>query len=264
MNQKEFTIVVIISVLLGVFGGFASSNHSFFYIILILITLFGIAIFLLLFIRTLKVSNFLNILQKNLHKDLDLDKYISELEMLLTKSSNNLLRKYSIIFLSEGYEMKGNYEKSIELLKNIYINGESSLFKATYFNNLSYYYCEIGDVENALKAYKEGEKYINKFIQNPRLSIPFIDTKGVVEFLKGNLKEAEVLLDKVKTLPNTTNHLTAGANIYLAKIYIASDRIDEARELMEYNLSQLLFPNVMIKTKNIIAEIDEKDRLDRC
>ncbi|WP_200274194.1 hypothetical protein [Clostridium yunnanense] len=48
---------------------------------------------------------------------------------------------------------------------NLNVKDASSTIKGLYYNNLTFYYCELGNLKAALKTFSTGERFINKTLK---------------------------------------------------------------------------------------------------
>lgn len=260
-NRKAFRIYNLVAIL--IFLGFnilylVNGESSLPFNILILIALIiGLFIGLIKKKKNIEQSEYL---KKILYEDMDIERYIDEIQALINKykNRNKQIQSYYYTYLTLGYAAKGEFRECIDIYENKIIYRDKAKFKAILYNNLTYYYCEIEDLENAIRTFNESEKYFNMYLNDPRLKGSFLRTLGLIEYLKGNLVKAEELLEKAKVQKidaNLKQHYIAGINIYLAKIFIKTDRIKNARILIDYNLSQKLLPYQSLITNEVNNKI---------
>lgn len=251
-------LVVIMSIIFIQIDYYAEDNHIngvavIIYLILIIIIIYSIYIML-------KIMNFTKEMQrisKILYEDIDVDRYLIEIQKTMTKTKIKTCKFSLSICLALGYEAKGEYQRAIEYMNNLNIkNTINTTYQAIYYNNLAYFYCEAGEVDEAIKTYLQGEKFINQIIKKPLHRASLLHTKGVLEYLKGNLIESEELLEESKLQTFVSNNLIISANLYLAKIYFQTNRIEKSKLMLNYNISQKLFPNIQTETKKLIDTIE--------
>lgn len=265
MNIKAFIKKIIISVLIGLGLGLIIGISFIFVdedqidafktiaiLFIVLLTISRVAYIILSFMKS---SKEMKRLIKLLSEDFDLERYINETQVAITKTKNKSLKLYFALNLAVGYSSKGQYQKAIDYMLNLNVKDSSSTIKALYYNNLTFYYCELGKLEAALKTFSIGERFINKTIKNIHYSASMLHTKGLLEYLKGNLSESEELFEKSKVQVMASNHLIASSNLYLARIYMQTNRLAEAKLLLNYNSSQKLFPTVLSETERTLKEL---------
>ncbi|MDP4177458.1 MAG: hypothetical protein Q8900_03850 [Bacillota bacterium] len=208
-------------------------------------------------IKTVNLTKEMQRILKILYEDIDIDRYLREMQNAMTKAKAKTYKFNLSIWLALGYEAKGEYQRAIEYMNNLNIkNAINTTCKAIYYNNLAYFYCEAGEVDEAIKIYLQGEKFINQIIKKPLYRASLLHTKGVLEYLKGNLIESEELLEESKLQTFVRNNLIISANLYLAKIYFQTNRIEKSKLMLNYNISQKLFPNIQTETKKLIETIE--------
>jgi tetratricopeptide (TPR) repeat protein len=267
LSLKSFLIRVVIALAIGSAAGavvgyvLAVVPEEQFTVLLTVLIIIAAAVLVLfcfyIFSRYFKYSKELKRLTKLLYEDIDVERYIEETKAAIAGTKNKIYKMNFTINLAAGYEAKGDYKKAIELMKDIKIAGANSVYKAFYYNNLAYFYLDVGHLQEALQAYSEGEHYINRFSKNPLFISTFKHTKAVIEYYKGNLQLSEELLEQAKLQGKASNHAATAINLYLAKIYIKTGRLQQAKVLLDYNMSQKLLPNIMEDTQLLMEEITQ-------
>ena len=218
-----------------------------------------ILIFTYIILKDIKFNKEVNRLLKILHEEIDVENYIKETKDTISKTRNSVYKLHFSLNLAIGYEALGNYQEAIDNMRVLDISEARWIYKALYYNNLAFFYCEVGNSQTAIQTYSDGEKFINKLLENPIFSGAPLHTKGIIEYLKGNFTSSEELLEKSKLQLNTNNHLVTSANLYIAKICLQTNRIQKARLLLDYNLSQRLLPNILAETRKVVEEIKNTD-----
>jgi hypothetical protein len=207
------------------------------------------------FSRYFKFSKELKRLTNILYEDIDPERFIEETKAAIAITKNKIYRLNLTINLAAGYEALGDSKKAIELMKEIDITVANSVYKALYYNNLAYFYLDTAHVHEAIQTYSEGERYISRLSKNPLFSTTFSHTKAVIEYYKGNLQLSEELLEKAKLQGKASLHAATAIDLYLAKIYIKTGRLQKAKVLLDYIMAQKLLPNIMNDTKILMEEI---------
>ena len=266
MNMKSFLKKLPIIILMGIGIGFPIGFVSIFAteeqlgIITPVFTLIIVVALILIFAYIILKANKFNKevfrLLKILYEDIDVENYIKETKNTISKTRNKLYKLHFSLNLAIGYEAIGEYQKAIDNMKVLKINDASWIYKALYYNNLAFFYYEADNLQAAIQTYSDGEKFINKLLENPLHSAAPLHTKGVIEYSKGNLILSEELLEKSKLQVKVNNHLVTSANLFIAKICLQSNRTHKAKLLLDYNLSQKLLPNIMAETKKVVEEME--------
>ncbi len=258
---KKLVIVVIIGSVLGAILGLALTRFDEEQLEILVPGLIAIAVVgyilfcIYVIVRYFKFSSEVNRLLKILLEDIDVEKYIAETKTAIINTKNKVYKLQLSINLAIGYEANGEYQKAIEHMTEINIKSANVRHKALYYNNLAFFYSEVGDSQKAIQIYLDGERSINKFSKNPNFSSTFLHTKAIIEYSKGNFQLSEELLEKSRFQGKLSIHGSTSVNLYLAKIYIKTDRIQKAIVLLEYNMIQKLMPNIMEESKRLLAEI---------
>ena len=84
----------------------------------------------------------------------------------------------------------------------------------------------------------------------------FLNTRGALEYLKGNIEISEELLEKSKISLGLGVRGLEDTNLYLAKIYLKTNRIEKAKILLDYTLLQKLYPETLRKTLKVVEEME--------
>ena len=258
---KKLPLLILIGFVIGVPLGIVSAlaTEEQLEAIPPIFTLIIVTALILIFTYTiLKANKFnkeVNRLLKILYEDVDIEKYIKETKEALSKTRNKLYKLHFSLNLAIGYDALGEYQQAIDNMRALDISDARWIYKALYYNNLSFFYFEAGNSQAAIQTYSEGEKFINKLLENPLHSGGPFHTKGIIEYSKGNFTSSEELLEKSKIQRNASNHLVASANLYIAKICLQNGRISKAKLLLDYNLSQKLLPNILTETKKVVEEM---------
>ena len=265
LSLKSFLVKMVIAVVIGSAAGaviglvLAFVSEEMFAVLLTALIIIAAAGFILLcyyvFSRYFKFSKELKRLTNILYEDIDAERFIEETKVAIAITKNKIYRLNFTINLAAGYEALGDSQKAIELMKEINITGANSVYKALYYNNMAYFYLDTAHVHEAIKTYSEGERYISRLSKNPLFSTTFLHTKAVIEYYKGNLQLSEELLEKVKLQGKASHHAATAIDLYLAKIYIKTGRLQKAKVLLDYNMAQKLLPNIMNDTKILMEEI---------
>lgn len=261
-NKKFLFIYTLVFLVLNILFLMAGRDYLPYNILLIGSISIGL---LMSIIKIISSRKRVNNLLKLLYVELDPDKFISETQLMINKYNyrDNTKKSYYYILQAMGNAAKGEYKKNIDIYENDIIYVGIPKNKAILYNNLLINYCLIGDLDKAIHTYTEGEKYINMYINEPKVSGSIMLTLGILEYLKGNLKVSEDMLEnsKIQKIQQIRKcQFNAVVDIYLAKIYIQTNRLKEARLLMEYNLSQKLLPDRLFKTKEVLNQIEEIEK----
>lgn len=267
MNMKSFLIKLclysligaLIGVPIGLLIAFLPEGQDGIFIPLFLLLIAAALIFIITYtiLKYKKFSKEVNRLINILYIDIDVDKYIKETQGAISKMKNKQYKLHLSLNLAIGFEAKGEYQKAIDYTERLNIDNANWVYKALYYNNLAFYYCEAGKLEQAIEEFSDGAKFIEKLLKNPLYCAAPLQTKAVIEYHKGNLPYAEELLEKSKQQIRVSSHLISSVNLYEAKIYLQTNRIDKAKLLLEYNLSQKLLPNILEETKKLFHEIEQ-------
>lgn len=266
LNMKSFLKKLIIMILTGIVIGVpigvasALATEEQLRILIPVFTLLIVVAFILIFVhiirKAVKFNKEASRLLKILYEDIDVVKYINETKEAISRTKNKLYKLHFSLNLSIGYEANGEYQKAIDHMKTLDIKDARWIYKALYYNNLAFFYCETDNLQAAIKTFSDGEKFINKLLKNPIYCAAPIHTKGIIEYLKGNLSLSEELLEKSKLQVKTNLHLVTSVNLYVAKICLKTSRAQKAKLLLDYNLSQKLLPNILAETKKAIEEME--------
>jgi len=258
---KKLPIIILIGIGIGLPTGLISAfaTEEQLKVITPILTLIMIAALIMIFTYTILKANKFNKevtrLLKILNEDIDVENYIKETKDAISKTRNKLYKLHFSLNLAIGYDALGEYQEAIDNMRALDISDARWIYKALYYNNLTFFYYEAGNSQAAIQTYTDGEKFINKFLKNPIYSAGPLHTKGVIEYSKGNFASSEELLEKSKLQVNANNHLVTSANLYIAKICLQTNRTPKARVLLDYNLSQKLLPNILAETKKVVAEM---------
>ena len=150
--------------------------------------------------REIRFRRRVKYLMKTLYVDLDVDKFINKTQEMINKYNyrDNIMKSSFYSLITFGYAATGNFKECIDIYENKTIFYDKPINKAILYNNLIIDYIEVGNLEKAISIYNEGKEYINMYIADSKLSASLMRTKGIIEYLKGNLTEAEELLVKSK------------------------------------------------------------------
>lgn len=193
-----------------------------------------------------------------LYEDVNLPQYITKMQYLMAKTSNDTLKKYMLIDLALGYNANGETKKAIEIMESMNIKGLIHLNKAIYYNNLVYYYLNINNISKAMEVYSLGDVYFKRLSIESPISANLLFTKALITYFQGNLEDSEQLMEKAKMQRGNSIHLLTEINLYLAKIYSQSGRIEKAKLLLDYNMAQKLYPIYYFKTKTMLEELSKE------
>lgn len=193
-----------------------------------------------------------------LMEDKDIERFLDESNALLSKMFFDHIRYIILLIQASAYNNKGEFTKAIEINEAIDYKRLTSYNKAIYFLNLALYYCNLEDIDNANKVYKKGEKYINKLYKDKYQCASVYHLNAIFEYLKGNLDESERILEITKRKYVNIDLLTC-INNDLAEIYIQTGRKEKSRILLEFNLTQNMFPCAKAKTDSLLNEINQQD-----
>jgi tetratricopeptide (TPR) repeat protein len=259
---KRLLIIMLISMgigfTIGIISAFVTQEQL--EVIMPVLTLIIVIVLILIFtyiiLKANKFKKEANRLLKILYEDIDVENYIKETKDIISKTKYKFYKLHFSLNLAIGYEALGEYKQAIDNMRVLDINDASCIYKALYYNNLAFFYYEAGNSQAAIQTYSDGEKFINKLLENSSYSAAPLHTKGIIEYSKGNFTISEELLEKSKLQINGNNHLVTSANLYIAKIYLKTSRTSKARLLLDYNLSQKLLPNILAETKKVIQEME--------
>lgn len=261
---KKLIIFIIIGTVIGAILGYAlalldEDLVDVFERWLIIIAVVGYIIFCFYIISKYgKFMKEVNRLVKILYEDLNTEKYIAETKTAVSNTKNKIYKLQLSMNLAIGYNAMGDYRRAIECMEELHVKNANVKLKALYYNNLACFYYDAGNVQEAIRTHSEGERYINRFLKNPFMASTFMHTKAMIEYSKGDLQASEELLERSKRQDKLSNHGAAAVNLYLAKIYMKTDRTQKAKVLLEYNMIQKLLPNIMEETRKLLAETNER------
>ena len=265
MNMKSFLkkqpIIILIGIVIGLPIGLISSfaKEEQLEVITPVLTLIMVAALILIFtytiLKAIKINKEANRLLKILYEDIDAENYIKETKDAISKIKNKSYKLHFSLNLALGYDALGKYQEAIDNMRVLDIIDARWIYKALYYNNLTFFYYEAGNSQSAIQTYSDGEKFINKLLKKPLYRGGPLHTKGIIEYSKGNFASSEELLEKSKLQLNVSHHLVTSANLNIAKICLKTNRIAKARLLLDYNLSQKLLPNILAETKKIVEEM---------
>lgn len=254
---KKLIIILPISVVIGAFiGAFlgllneeqGNLGMSIFQAILITGV---IAYILYIMYKYFSFANETKRLLKIMYEEIDIERYLAETQAAIKRTRNKLYKFHFSLNMAVGLHANGENDSAINYMKKLSVKDTSWVYKAIYYNNITFFYCDKDDLQNANETFTLGEKYIRKVMKNPLHSAAFTHTLGALEYLRGNLSRSEELLEKCKQQMTANNFLVSSANLYLAKIYLKTGQIEKAKLLVDYNLSQKLMPNVAQETKKM-------------
>lgn len=250
------SVIIVISVPVSIIC--LSNRVEHVLIVTPIISLIIFALFLRIdtMIKSVKNSKETKRLRKILNEDMDVERFIREFEEAISRTNNITIKKQLAISLGVGYSINGEYQRAIDMMKNIKLEGLDYRKKALYYNNLACLYCEIGNVEAAIQTYSDGEKYIDKMSKKYGIMGSFLNTRGAIEYLKGNIEISEELLEKSKLSLGLEVRGLEDTNLYLAKIYLKTNRIEKAKIILDYTLLQKLYPETLRKTLKVVEEME--------
>lgn len=228
--------------------------NELFWIIVIILGIISI-IFLRYFIeRVLWFYETIRI-DKILFLDKNIEKYIIKSE----KAAKKYIQPENVISfklnISYGYLIQGDVLSAIKYLEDINIEKCSTTLKGKYYNSLSYYYCLFNDLEKAMFYFSKGEVFINELYKSLNTSPLPLRTIGYIEMLKENYIKAENIFLELKENLVKDSYFKTTININLAKVYIKTDRYDEAKILLESISRENLFPIDKIEVEQLFKEL---------
>lgn len=156
--------------------------------------------------------------------------------------------------LAHAYYLQGQYDAAIWILWEIQPPRSKRLNKMLYYNNLTCYYLAVGDLKSAAACFQDGEEYIEKTLQNQSLFCrPYhsilLDTKAQLLYHQGELQESEKLFLQAQQLGDSNR--TASCDLYLARIYLQTNRAEQAKILVDSVLMHPTFPCYAAQAKQL-------------
>ena len=187
----------------------------------------------------LKREKLLRILMEQLEPERFIQETQKWLSRLVLQAHIHTLRSD----LAHAYFLQGQYDAAIRILWEIQPPRSNRMNKMLYYNNLTCYYLAVGDLKSAAACFQDGEKYIEKTLQSQSLFCrPYhsnlFDTKAQLLYHQGELQESEKLFLQAQQLGDSNR--TASCDLYLARIYIQTNRAEQAKILVD---SVLMHPN---------------------
>ena len=259
INKKHFYIVIISGIILGlalsVYGSIYNLDLDDMFKILIII---AVVIYILIFgfnlITMSKFQKNIAILNDVLINEYDADKFLKLTGEYFNKVKIKGCREILMLNISAGQSCKGEYALSIETLEMMNINLLRGINKAVYYNNLAQNYLMINNVQKGEKIIKDNFEILNKYLNDGMLG-PFIKTTlALKELLVENYEECENLLNEASH-SNKVVYLDEDIKIISAKLYLKTERKDEANKVINQLLSTRVFPSVLKEIEKVSSEI---------
>ncbi|MDD2371606.1 MAG: tetratricopeptide repeat protein [Firmicutes bacterium] len=233
--------------------------------IILWLLLIVFVIFIIIFLRYFVVRVFWIFdnkrINKRFYKNNNLEKFINESIVAQKKYKQPANKVPFMINISNGYVNQGSIIEGLDYIKSINIEKCNKFLKGEYYNYMSYFYCLLNDLDNALQYYKKGEEFINEYSKSPKEYLIPLRTLGYIEMLKGNYPEAEKILLEVKEKLVADSYFKTTIYLNLAKIYVKTKRYSEAKSLLESILKGKIFPRDKSDAEALLNEINtNKDK----
>ena len=229
---------------------FANIQHFIFWFFMIIILIF--------IYFTNKNNNETRILNEILFEKVDIEKYIQLIKEKIEKSKFAKSYNTSKMDLATGLIAQGDFEKAIEAMKSIDPKKLPLYDRGFYYNNLAAMQADNDKLNDAIETFNKGIGYINSQLTNNQYDGYRLKTLAKIELLKGNYEKAEELLLIALNKPLLNHHYVNSINLLLAKVYIKTNRTDQARKILEYTMTRKMMPVTKKETEELLNKIKEK------
>lgn len=168
-------------------------------------------------------------------------KFVDKGCKVIKSSTNNVLKSKISLSITHVFTEAGQYQKALEYVKmanfkksyeafnkNIFLPAK---YKLMYYNNIIYAYLMVNDIVNAQTAFDAGKKIIMKFKNNKNFNTALSHTLAILEYSKGNYRDAENLIAFSLTSTNSKDAIDE-LNLLKTKIYLKTSRNNEAEILL--------------------------------
>ncbi|OJU18615.1 MAG: hypothetical protein BGN88_00565 [Clostridiales bacterium 43-6] len=258
-NNIIFFIIGAIGFLAGMLGSFLSdkynSNVMGFYFIVIVI--FGVCYFIY-YSLALQANQKYDDLYAILVNDQNTDFFIEKSEELLSKVKIKKLYQMHEIQLARGYDHAGNVSKAIGRLTRMNVKQLSCRYRGIYYSDLVLYYLKNQNQDTAKKIYEENKAIIQRRMSDPDTAANVIHTVAVMEYINGNTEESIRLLRQAMTQFENQG-VIASVKLWLAGIYVETDKYEEAQILIDDVLNGGNLPAITKSAERLQKLIIEKE-----
>lgn len=155
--------------------------------------------------------------------------------------------------LAHAYYLQGQYDVAIRILWEIQPPRSKRMNKMLYYNNLTCYYLAVGDLKSAAACFQDGEQTIEKTSKTSLFFVaPIIlicsTPKRSCSTIKVRFKRAKSFFCRRS---KGGANLTASCDLYLARIYLQTNRAEQAKILLDSVLMHPTFPCYVAQAKQL-------------
>lgn len=164
------------------------------------------------------------------------DDVIAYYEKQARRSRNSEVKLESTLMLASCYAEALRYDEAFEALAKVELADIThDALRAAYFNTAVYIYLMAGDFASAERLYICGKALLDKYASGKygsEFGAEISHTIAAMEFARGNIYQAELMLGEIKNMVHS-DKVSSACDIYLIMIYLATDRLEEAKATAE-------------------------------
>ena len=193
-------------------------------------------------------SRFYSKLDKNMRvmtSEMKVHEYIALMSELVKKTGSKYNRAIAGLDLATGYSCAGEYGKAVEILNSIDVRFlQDRRHRAVYYNNLVEFLLCASDIESAEKVYNTNKEYFDGYMDDSGIAAGIISTVAHLEFARGNLSISEEMFMRARSCRNLNIHMLNCIDMYLACIYLQTNRREKSEAILNYVQSFNVYPAV--------------------
>lgn len=196
VRKCYWLFVVIGSLIVGIAGGSLNPENSFGFKFTVSWLIFILVLLFFINYRSIKkLSEITEELNNNLYRDLDSEKYISEIEKLYKNKKTAYLKGIKYINLASAYCLERNYEHARDLYLKVNVKKLDPANKITYFADLAFVYFNLGANEKAIEIIEKNHLFEIELPKSDQLESLIEILKVYVEIEKDDFENAKLLYD---------------------------------------------------------------------
>lgn len=167
-----------------------------YYIILAIIVIAGAVILSCLY--QIRFARKLNVINKQVMEQGNLDLFFEDVENLLNRSKSRFHRSLLMLNLCYGLGKKKEYAKGLEVLDAIDLKSVKGINKIIYYLNKVCFHFYLGNYEEVINITEKNKEDFLRFQENNHIDWNIAANNIYYHIAKGELEEAEKLLEQAK------------------------------------------------------------------
>nr|WP_315023259.1 hypothetical protein [uncultured Aminipila sp.] len=168
-----------------------------YYILLAIVVIASAAILSCLY--QIRFARKLDVINRQVMEHGNLDLFFEDVEKLLNRSKSRFHRSLLMLNICYGLGKKKEYAKGLEVLENIDLKSVKGINKIIYYLDMVCFYFYLGNYEEVISITEKNKEDFLRFEENNHIDWNIAANNIYYHIAKGELEEAEKLLEQAKS-----------------------------------------------------------------